>query len=134
MNEKEKKVLLKAQQYAADCIPVYEMMTAKAKDLRVKQSFEKIAEEKKAHISLLEKLTGEAVTPKKSDKIFVSGMRMVFGMRNTMNMMAQSEYDASKDHEQSLKDYPSLKRIAMDEERHGDTLMRLRKMGKKKKK
>ncbi len=134
MNEKDRKALLKVQQYAADCIPVYEMMAARTDDLRVRQAFEKICQEKQGHIRTLEKQTGEKVTPKRSDKAFVAGMRMIFGMRNTMNMMAQSEYDAGKDHEQMLKDHPELKQIAKDELRHGDTLMRLRKMAKKKKK
>lgn len=126
MSEKE---LLKIQKYVLDSIPVYEMMVQKATDPRVRKSLEKIIEEKKADVQILESHTGKKTEPSQSDRRFFSAARTVLGMKRTMNMMAGSEHDAAKEHEKLTGEYPWLKRIAADEKRHGDTLIRLKRLG-----
>ncbi len=128
MDENRRKELLKVQQYALDCIPVYEMMESKVRDIRKKEMLRKIRDEKESHVRLLEKQTGTVLEAKQSDRRFMSGMRMIFGSKNAMNMMAQGEYDAAKDHEKILAGTPALKRIVSDERRHGDLLVRMKKM------
>ena len=128
MDEKDKKDLIKIQRYAQDSIPVYEMMVTKAKDIRTKEALKKIISDKQSHVRLLEGITGKSLETSQSDKAFMKGMRMVFGFKNTLNVMAQSEYDAANDHEKSLGIHPGVKRIVADERRHGDALVRLKKM------
>ena len=133
MEEKEKKELRKIQSYVLDTIPVYEMMISKTQDIRTQDTFRKIIEDKRKHAAMLEQILGEPGKTTEGDKRFVGGMRLILGQKGTLKMMAQSEYDAAKDHEKQLKNYPRLKRIVQDERRHGDSLVRLknRKVSKK---
>jgi len=128
MNTNGQKELLKIMQYANDSIPVYEMMAGKAKDPRVRQALLKIRDDKQAHVSLMERQTGSEGKQRKGDRTFFAVVRGIFGLKGTMNMMAQSEYDAVNEHEKLTGTYPWLKRIVQDERRHGDTLVRLKKM------
>ncbi len=128
MNSNRQKELLKILKYASDSIPVYEMMAGKAKDPRVREALLKIRDDKQSHVSLMERQTGSTAVQGKGDRRFFSVIRGVFGLKGTMNMMAQSEYDAANEHEKLTNTYPWLKRVVQDERRHGDTLVRLKKM------
>lgn len=122
MTKEEKKELLKAQQGELDAVLMYQKLADACADPLDRETFKEIAMDEGKHASLLRKITGKNLKPRKGQAVLVSSLYRMLGRRKLYPKIVQGEYDAGKSYEPLIRQYPQIESIAEDEQRHGERI------------
>ena len=125
ITKKQRKALLKAQQGEADAVMMYKRLARKVSGVNDALAFIRLAGDEKRHEDICAALTGETVRPNPAKAIMVPAMYRILGKEKTYNIIAKAEYDAAKDYEHLIPDFPELEEVRGDEVHHGDAVSRL---------
>lgn len=125
MNEKDRKILLKAQQGELDAVAMYNALADACSDPLDRATFLQIAREEGRHASVFHQLTGKTLKPGKGKAILVLLLYKTIGKKKLYPMIVQGEYDAVKTYEPLVAEFPEIRSVKNDEQRHGDAIKAL---------
>ncbi len=120
------KKIIKSQQGELDAVLVYRKLAAKTTNKKEKQLFLTLAAEEGKHAAILKNITQATCTPKKFKSQFVSLFYSVFGLNRTLNILVKGELAAIPFYEEIMVQYPVVKTLRNDEEKHARMLETLR--------
>lgn len=125
MTEKQKKILIKAQQGELDGVETYLMLADATGNDADKEAFKRLAADEGRHAAVFRKYTGDILKPKKLQARAVVVLYRIIGKRALYPLIARFEYAAIPGYEELEKDFPEVESVKNDEKRHGDTLKAL---------
>ena len=122
MNEKQKRILIKAQQGELDAVPMYLRLSETAKDEELKAIFKQLAAEEGRHAAVFHKLTGEKRKPRMLKATMLPILQKIMGWKLLINIISEAEYSAWKTYEPVVEMFAEVDSVRNDERRHGDIL------------
>lgn len=125
MTDKQRKELLKAQQGEMDTVPMYNALADVARHERDKATFRQLAKEEGRHASVFHAYTKEVLQPSMLKARLLPLLYKIVGRKILYPVIAKFEYDAAKNYEHLIPDFPEVASVRDDETRHGDTLKSL---------
>lgn len=129
VSEKDRAVLLKAQQGEMDGVATYLRLAKLVSNEADAKTFKQLAADEGRHAAVFKKYTGKVLRPKNLQAIAVDIGYRLLGKRILYPIIARFEYSAVSGYEKLMKDYPEVESVKNDEIRHGDTLKALLKNG-----
>lgn len=120
ISDKDKKVLLKAQQGELDAVLMYQALADTVKDEADAAAFRQLAAEEGRHASVFKNMTDETLRPKKTLATFVPLLYKIIGKKRLYPIIAKAEYDAAKTYAPVAEKFPEAESVKNDEHRHGD--------------
>ncbi len=120
------KKMIKSQQGELDAVLVYKKLATKAPNNKTKQLFLSLAADEGKHAAILKNITQTTIAPKKFKSQFVSVFYSVFGLNKTLNILIKGELAAIPFYEELMVQYPKVKTLRNDEEKHARMLETLR--------
>ncbi len=82
-----------------------------------------IAKDEARHASILGDITGREATPSRLTILFFVFLSSIFGFTFVIKLLERSEEKAERDYEKIREDFPELKEVQSDEERHEKALI-----------
>lgn len=125
MTNKQRKELLKAQQGELDAVLMYNALADKAKLQKDKNAFRQLALEEGRHASVFHHYTAQSLKASRMKAVLLPILYSLVGRRILYPVIAKFEYDAAKNYEHLIPDFPEVASVRNDETRHGDTLTSL---------
>lgn len=125
ITEQQKKELLKLQKGELTGEIIYSKLATKVKNPVDAETLQRISKEEHHHSEVFRSLTG--VNTKGAFYIgpLIGVMFFLLGAKKLFSMSAQGQYDAAKKYESWIKEFPSLKKVIIEEKKHGDILREL---------
>ena len=121
----ERKVLLTSQQGELDAVKMYNALAKVVKDSRDAETFRQLAAEEGRHAAVFKAMTNEVLKPKSTKAIVIPLLYRLVGKKKLYPIIARKEYDAVKKYEPVAARFPEVESVKNDEQRHGDTVLRL---------
>lgn len=114
------KMLQNAQQGELDAVNMYVALSKAVKDEKDKAVFLQLASEEGRHANVFYELSGKRRKPGNTKAILIPMLYRTIGKEKLYPMIAEKEYDAARNYEALLEDFPSIESVRADEVRHGD--------------
>ncbi|MCR5090071.1 MAG: rubrerythrin [Oscillospiraceae bacterium] len=125
ISQKERKVLLRAQQGELDAVKMYNALARTVKDPRDAETFRRLAAEEGHHAAVFKALTGQLLKAKNTKAILLPILYRVLGRKRLYPIIAKGEYDAADTYRPVAESFPEVESVKKDEQRHGDTVLAL---------
>lgn len=125
MTDKERKILLKAQQGEMDAVLVYRNLANVVKVKGLKEQFNLIAAEEGKHASILKTYTETVLKPKAFKSVIVLLLFRTIGLKNLVGILAKRELKASAQYETLITRFKKVKEIMADEKKHADIISKM---------
>ena len=125
MTNKQRKELIKAQQGELDAVLMYNALADKAKLQKDKNAFRQLALEEGRHASVFHNYTAQSLKASRVKAVLLPILYALVGRKILYPVIAKFEYDAAKNYEHLIPDFPEVASVRDDETRHGDILTSL---------
>lgn len=125
LTDAQRKTLLASQQGELDAVLMYNALARTVKDPKDAETFRTLASEEGGHAAVFKAMTGEVLRPKRTKAILLPLLYRLLGKKRVYPMIAQGEYDAVKKYESVVAQFPQVESVKNDEQRHGDTVLKL---------
>ena len=125
MTRKQRKELLKAQQGELDAVLMYNALADKAKLQKDKNAFRQLALEEGRHATVFHSYTAQPLKASRVKAVLLPILYALVGRRILYPVIARFEYDAAKNYEHLIPEFPEVASVRDDETRHGDILKSL---------
>ena len=125
MNEKQREMLLYAQQGELDAVLMYKALAEVAKDETDKAAFTRLAAEEGRHASVFYAYTKQKLAASDKQAKALTALYKILGRKKLYPLIAKGEYAAVKKYEPLIADFPEVKSVKDDEKRHGDEVRAL---------
>lgn len=125
MTSKQRKELLKAQQGELDAALMYKALADKAMLQKDKNAFRQLALEEGHHASVFHSYTAQPLKASRVKAVLLPFLYSLVGRKILYPVIAKFEYDAAKNYEHLIQDFPEVASVRDDETRHGDILTSL---------
>lgn len=125
LTDKEKKMLIKAQQGEMDAVLVYNNLARVVKNKAVKDQLKLMAAEEGKHASILKTYTGEVLKPKAGKSMMVLLLYRIIGFKQLAKIMSKNEYKAATNYESLVEKFKKVKELISDEKKHGALILKL---------
>lgn len=125
MTSKQRKELIKAQQGELDAVLMYNALAEKAKLQKDKNAFRQLALEEGRHASVFHAYTNQSLKASKTKAILLPVLYALVGRKILYPVIAKFEYDAARNYEHLIPEFPDVASVRDDESRHGDILTSL---------
>lgn len=125
MTNKPRKELLKAQQGELDAVLMYNALADKVKLQKDKNAFRQLAQEEGHHASVFHGYTAQPLKASKVKAVLLPILYALVGRKILYPVIAKFEYDAARNYEHLIQDFPEVASVRDDETRHGDILTSL---------
>ena len=122
MTDVQKKELIKSQQGELDAVLMYKAPAKAVKSPYDAETFNRLAAEEGGHAVIFKEYTGETLRPKKTLATLLPVLYGIIGKNRLYPIIAKFEYDAAKNYEHLISDFPKVESVKNDETRHGDTV------------
>ena len=125
MTSKQRKELLKAQQGELDAVLMYNALADKAKLQKDKNAFRQLALEEGRHATVFHNYTAQPLKASRVKAVLLPILYSLVGRKILYPVIARFEYDAAKNYEHLIPEFPEVASVRDDETRHGDILKSL---------
>lgn len=125
MTSKQRKELLKAQQGELDAVLMYNALADKVKLQKDKNAFWQLALEEGRHATVFHAYTAQPLKASRVKAVLLPILYALVGRKFLYPVIARFEYDAAKNYEHLIPEFPEVASVRDDETRHGDILMSL---------
>lgn len=123
--EQQKKELIKLQQGELTGEIIYSKLATKVKNPVDAETLRRIAKEEHQHSEVFRSLTGVDIKGAGYIGPMMGIMFYLLGPKKLFSMTAQGQYDAAKNYESLVKQFPSLEKVITEEKQHGNILSEL---------
>lgn len=125
LTEKERKVLIKAQQGEMDAVLMYNNLARVVETKAHKDQLKLMAAEEGKHASILKTYTGETLKPKAGKSMVILIILRVLGLKTVTKILSKNEFKAAEKYDPMTEKFKKLKELASDERKHGAQILKL---------
>ncbi len=130
MDKKTKKLLLNIQRDEAESLEIYTLLAKKEKNWKNKEILNRIAKDEEGHYIMLQKLTKRDLKARRGIIFFYVFISRTLGLTFGLKLMELGEAQAQNSYKVLEKNYPEVRQILKDEERHEKELIDMLKEAK----
>lgn len=112
------KLLLEVQRDEAESLDIYARLAKKEKLEKNKKILERISKDELGHYNMLKKLTGRDIKARKIRVLFFVTVSRILGLTFGLKLMELGEAQAQESYKRLEADYPEVRKILEDEEKH----------------
>ena len=117
--------LRKCQQSELNAELMYLALAKRADSEKDKETFLKIANQKKKHSEIFQRLTNTKLKPQKKRALIVSYLYWIFGRKGLYPLVAFLEYRAHFKTWDLVGKFSSIREVWSDQKKHGDMVQKL---------
>lgn len=125
LSDKERKVLIKAQQGEMDAVLMYTNLARVVENKAHKDQLKLMAAEEGKHASILKTYTGEVLKPKAGKSMMILLLLRILGLKNITKILSKNEYKAADRYDPMTEKFKKLKELASDERKHGAQILKI---------
>lgn len=125
MNKKIQKLLLEIQRDEIESRDIYNFLAVRQKNKKNRKILESIAKDEAGHYEMLKKITNKEVKVRKFRVIFYVWISRMFGLTFGLKLMELWEVQAQWSYKALKSDFPEVKKILEDEEKHEHDLINM---------
>lgn len=123
MDAKVRKLLLDVQRDEVESLRIYTRLAKKQKSKKNKQILEQIAKDEAGHYEMLQKITNTQVKPRLWRVALYVWISRILGLTFGLKLMELGEAGAQESYKILEKDFPEVRKILEDEEKHEHDLI-----------